>query len=291
MLFFPAKGGSSMRRTVLSIVAAGLVIAGSSPASAQGKPKAGAAAAAEPKITLSPTTAADLASGDPARIRAGLDDARMAGKAAAPVVPLVTALLDKGTTRELAEAALETLGDAEVETAGPSIAPYTRHRSLKLRQAAVRALLKTKGPVAVKALRAALSDSDPMVRGLAASGLGTLKAKEAVPDLFVALDHRVNEAAASIGILCSVAPQDDCDKLAQRLGKLPFEVVTSGLDQVLFRSDVPEDAKIKVIGRLRELGTQEANKFIRDVQKRAAGVSPRLKQALDQAVQATGGGA
>jgi HEAT repeat protein len=288
MLFSTAMEVNPMHRSVLSIVAAALLGAAAAPALAQGKPKGAAAAAAEPKITLSPTTAADLASGDPARIRAGLDEARMAGKAAAPVVPQIVALLDKGTSRELAEAALETLGEAEAESAAAAIAPYARHRSLKLRQTAVRALLKTKGPVAVRALRGALSDSDPMVRGLAASGLGALKAKDAVPDLFIALDHRVSEAAASIGILCG---ESDCEKLAQRLGKLPFEVVTSGLDQVLFRTDVSEDGKIKVIGHLRELGTQESNKFLRDVQKRAQGMSPRLKQALDQAVQATGGGA
>ena len=90
--------------------------------------------------------------------------------------------------------------------------------TVELRRAAVKALLKTKGPAAVKALRHALSDSDPMVRGIAATGLGTLKAKDAVPDLFVALDRKIAEAAASIGQLC--APSE-CEQLAGKLGRSP----------------------------------------------------------------------
>ncbi len=110
------------------------------------------------------------------------------------------------------------------------------------------------------------------------------------PDLFLALDHRVNEAAASIGQLCSV---DQCEQLAGKLGKFPLDVVTGGLDQVLFRpsTEVNDDAKVKVVGRLRELGTIESHKFLQDVQKRAqaAGMSGRVRQAIDQAVLATSG--
>jgi hypothetical protein len=58
---------------------------------------------------------------------------------------------------------------------------------------------------------------------------------------------------------------------------------------VLFRTDLTEDAKIKMIGKLRELGTGEVNKFLKDVQKRMQGASPRIKQSIDQAIQATGG--
>jgi HEAT repeat protein len=154
----------------------------------------------------------------------------------------------------------------------------------------VKALTRTKGAAATTAFRRALSDKDPAVRATAASGLGALKAKDAVPDLFLALDHRVNEAAASIGVLCNPA---QCEELAGKLGKHPFDVVTSGLDEVLFRptSEVSDDAKIKVIGRVRELGTMEANKFLRDVQKRwPASGSGRVRQSLDQAVLATSGG-
>ena len=187
----------------------------------------------------------------------------------------------------MTESALDTLGDIQAESSSGVVAWYTHHRNVAIRRAAVKALVHTKGPTATKALRAALSDGDAAVRGEAATGLGALKAKEAVADLFVALDHRVNESAASIGMLCNPA---DCDALAGRLGKLPFEVVTSGLDPFLFRSDVSDDQKIKLVGRLRELGTGEANRFLKDVQKRwPTNGSPRVRQSIDQAVLATSG--
>jgi hypothetical protein len=69
--------------------------------------------------------------------------------------------------------------------------------------------------------------------------------------------------------------------------------MTSGFDQILFRptTEIPDDEKIRIVGRVRELGTQESNKYLRDVAARwPKGTSPRVKQAIDQAVLATGGG-
>jgi HEAT repeat protein len=266
------------------------------PAAVQGGPPAQpaqpapAAAAPAPHVALGPGVAQKLKSGDANVVKGALDEARLAGKGAASVAPIIADLLQKGMPYPLTEAALDTLGDIEAESASATIAWYTHHRDPVIRRAAVKSLIHTKGPAATKALRASLSDGDAVVRGSAATGLGALKAKEAVADLFVALDHRVNEAAASIGQLCSPA---ECDALLGRMGKLPFDVVTSGLDPILFRptAEVSDDAKIKVIGRVRELGTAEANRFLRDVQKRWPTTwSQRIKQSIDQAVLATAGG-
>jgi hypothetical protein len=279
-----------MKNLKLGLVAAGIVLGAlvTQGASAQGKGK-GPAAPAAPAATLSPTTAKDLRSGDDAKVRAALDDARMAGKAGASVAPIVADILSKGLSLSLTEAALDTLGDLEVESTSPVIASYLQHRNVKIRQAAVKALLHTKGAVAVRGLRRALGDQDAMVRGVAATGLGSLKAKDAVPDLFLALEHRVNEAAAAIGMLCNAT---ECDQLSGKLGRLPFDVMSGGIDQILFRptAEVNDDTKIKMIGKLRELGTPETNKFLRDVAKRfPKDASARVKQSLDQALAATGG--
>ena len=249
-------------------------------AAAQNKP---------PQVQVSKTAAADLKSNDGAKIRAALDDVRLGGKTAgAPYVAPIVALLDKGMTPELTMAAIDTLGDLEAQQASQAIAEYMQHRSVRVRQAAVKALAKTKGPAAVRGLVKGLSDRDAMVRGVAANALGAMKAKTAVPDLFLALDHRVNEAATSIGMLCDAA---ECEKLGARIGKIPFDVASAGVEQALFRSDVSDDTKIKLLGRIRELGTREANKFLSDTAKKWPKTgSARIKQALDQAVQATGGG-
>lgn len=270
-------------------------LAVSAEASAQPKPKPAprkpAPAEVGPLFSLTPEITQKLKSADEAQIRAALDDIRLAGKAAASAVPLVSEVLEAGATVGLAEAALDTLASIEAPAGSAAVAPYATHRNVRLRRAAVKALFRTKGPLAVAALRRGLSDPDTQVRGLSATGLGSLKAKEATSDLVVALDHKVSEAAASVGQLCA---GPECDELTARVGRLPLDVVTSGLDQVLFRpsEEIPDDAKIKIIGRLRELGTMEANKFLKDVQGRIPkSWSPRVRQAVDQAVLATSGGA
>jgi hypothetical protein len=230
-----------------------------------------------------------LQSGDPAQIRSALDDVRISAKAGSPAVPTIVELLARGMPADVTEAAIDALGDTESETASAALTWYARHRNVAIRRSAIQALARTRGVVAVNALRAGLSDVDPAVRGLSATGLGALKAKEAIGDLFVALDHKVEESSRSIGLLCIL---DECDKLAAKLGSQPFGVVTSGIEQALFRfsADVSDDIKVKLVARVRELGTGEANRFLREVQaKWPKRGSQRVKQAIDQAVLATNG--
>jgi len=281
-----------MRASVSRLLVAGLagaLIALGAPAAEAQKPRE-KKPAATPAIDVKPLVA-KLKSGDEAQVKEALDAARLAGPGAAGAAAAVADALARGLSMPLTQSAIETLGDLESDAGAAALAQYVSHRNAKLRRAAVKSLTRARGAPAAPALKHALTDADAVVRGAAASGLGSLKAKEAVPELFVALDHRVNEAAASIGQLCN---PEQCEQLAGKLGKLPFDVVTGGLDQVLFRptADVSDDAKLKIIGRIREQGTIEGNKFLRDVQKRwPAGTSPRVRQAIDQAVMATAGGA
>jgi HEAT repeat protein len=274
--------------TALGWVALSLCFAAD--ATGQGAPKKpGKPSGATPAYTMTSEVAQKLRSASDSEVRGALDDVRLAGKGATAAVPAVVELLQRGASAGLTEAAIDTLGDIESEAASGTLAWYAAHRNLKIRRAAVKALVKTKGPAAVKALRHGLSDPDAMVRGVSATGLGALKAKEAVPDLFLALDHKTAEAAASIGQLCAPA---ECEQLSNKLGKLPFDIVTSGLDQVLFRpsGEITDDDRVKVLGKIREMGTQEANKYLKDVQGRwPKNGSARVKLVIDQAVLATAG--
>jgi HEAT repeat protein len=277
----------TFRRVALALVfsCAGVTNVAAQPA----KPPAAAAPKAPAKVDVAPAVQ-KLKSGDEGQIRAGLDDLRLAATAGAAGASAVADLLSRGLSEQLTLQAMDTLADLESPDGSAVLAQYATHRTVAIRRSAMKALTRTKGPAAATAMRKALGDSDAQIRGVAASALGALKAKDAIPDLFVALDHKVNEAAASIGQLCN---PEQCDQLASKLGKLPFDVVTSGLDPVLFRpaSDISDDAKIKVLGRLRELGTGEANRFLKDVEKRLPkDASPRIKQAVEQAVKATTGG-
>jgi len=277
-----------MRSIPCAIALLGAIALALPAAAANPKPTADATAADAPKAVPLPADAIKrLKSGDPGQIKSALDDVRMSGKAGAPAVPAIAELLEKGLPPPLTVSAIETLGDTESEAGSEALSWYARHRTPSIRRAAVTALARTRGAVAVKALRGALSDPDPAVRGLSATGLGSMKAKDAVGDLFVALDHKVAEAAASIGQLCA---GNECDRLAGKLGSVPFDIVTSGLDQVLFRqaTDVSDDVKVKIVGRVRELGTGEANRFLKDVQTKWPKTwSARVKQSIDQAVLAT----
>lgn len=250
-------------------------------------PASAKSAAPARSVPLPRDTIKRLKGSDPAQLKAALDDVRMAAKDGGPAVPAIADALRTGLSPALTQAAIETLSDTENEGASEVLSWYSHHRNVVLRRAAVQALARTRGAVAIKALRASLSDPDAAVRGSAATALGGMSAKDAVDDLFVALDHKVAEAAASIGELCAA---QECDRLASKLGSVPFDVVTSGLDQVLFRGgkDVTDDLKVKIVGRVRELGTGEANRFLREVQgKWPATGSQRIRLAIDQAVLAT----
>ena len=123
---------------------------------------------------------------------------------------------------------------------------------------------------------------------MAASGLGSARGREAIGDLFLALDHQVMEAASSIGQLCA---SEECEKLAGKVGILGLDVMTGAFDAMLFRppSEIPDDAKLKIVARIRDLRTEEANKYLRDVQSRwSPGDSARVRQAIEQAIVATG---
>jgi hypothetical protein len=273
-------------RFVCAALAVCFVMAMSSP----GESKPAAVEVAKP-VPLPADTMKRLKSGDTTLVKSALDDVRVSAKAGAPAVPAIIELIERGVPPALTQAAIETLGDTESEAASVGVAWYARHRNAVIRRAAVTALARTRGVIAIKTLRITLSDPDPEVRGLSATGLGTMKAKEAIGDLFVALEHKVAEASPAIGQLCAAS---ECDRLAAKLGggSLPFEVVTSGLNQALFRGlpDVSDDTKVKIIARVRELGTGEANRFLREVQgKWPKTGSPRVRQSLDQAVLATSG--
>src|SRR4051794_32618982 len=145
-----------------------------------------AAAVAGPQVNV-PALTARLKSTDPAELQSALGEAAAAGRGAAPLAPVIEDLLNHGASAALDTVLLQTLGSLGVEKSSVAIRPYARHRNVDLRRAAIKALLKTGGKEAVLALREGLSDADAIVRGTAASGLGALRAHEAMGDLFLAL--------------------------------------------------------------------------------------------------------
>lgn len=279
--------------------AATLVPADASAQDHRSKPSSGAAAKRETSsrkaqpsradMDRAKAIAAQLQSDKREELLAAFESVAAGGPAALLAIPAANARIAKGLPPDLAVAAMKSVGAIGDETSAASVAPYLRHREVAVRRAAAKALGHIRGQASAAALATALSDSDAMVRGLAATGLGAIGATSSVDALFAALDHKVPEAAASIGQLCAAA---QCERYSSKMGQLSFDVMTSGFDQILFReaADLTDELKLSIIGKIQEVGTAEAHAFLKDVQGRwPATWSKRVKKAIDLAVSSTEG--
>jgi HEAT repeat protein len=225
-----------------------------------------------------------LQANDVGAVRAALEAAKAAGEgAAAEAAPLVEGLLARGASADVTKAAFDALAALKQASSSAAIRPYVKSRVPELRVAALRALAATKGPEAMAALREALHAADPKVRSYAAAGLGAMGGEAALPDLFRALDRGVAEAAAAIGQTCG---PDACLKLAGKLGSMAFDVVKTGLDPILLRQPpLADEVLLPIVGRIRELGTPEAGRYLVDVASQwPASASRKVKAAIDQAI-------
>jgi HEAT repeat protein len=259
----------------------GLCLVAAAPALAAPAPHADIPAA-HASLNLESTKKA-LESGDEARTLAALDEIELSQDRKA--APLVEALLTRGASSKILIRALGVAGALAQESSSAAIAPYVNHRANEVRRAAAHSLSRTKGPIAVQALRTALRGSDAELRAAAAGGLGALGAKDAVPDLFVVLPKETPAAAGAIGMLCSA---DDCQKFVALLGKLPFDVMQSGFLPILLRTgpEVPDALKIKLIEQLRRLATAKANELLTTaLSSFPANGNPKVKAAIDAALR------
>jgi len=266
----------------LIIGAALLLVAPAATAAPKGTKAEKAAPAAKPKLDL-PGLQKSLESGDEPATLAALDAIAKSGEPAA--APLVEQLLARGASVTVLSRAIETLGILAQPSSGAALAPYAQHRTPELRRAALRALIATKSPMAGDVLRKALHGNDASQRAIAARGLGELGVRAAVPELFSVLPKDVAEAAQSLGQLCAGA---ECEKLADLLGKLRFEVMQSAIVPLLLRpqQDVPDELKLKLIERLRRMATQPANQLLQTaLAKFPPDGSPKVKQGLERALK------
>jgi len=300
------------RPRVIAALLLALAFAASGRVRAQGAPAGGAAKsgakAAAPKLDLV-ALRKTLETGDEPSVLTALSTlGTAAGPGAAPAAVLVNELLARGGRPPVLLKALEVAGTLAQPSSTPAVLAYLRHRTVPLRRAAAEALRRTGGTEAVAGLRRALHDGDPGVRRAAVESLAKLGARESVPDLFLVLSKpeaacdcaqgdedcearcektgaSMPEAAAAIGTLC--AP-NDCQKLVDLLGKLPFGLIERGLGPMLLRpeSEVSEAFKLDVIDRMRRLQTKEARKFLEVVRASYPEKgSVHVRHGLDAAIE------
>ncbi len=194
---------------------------------------------------------------DPAEVRGAIEALGILGDARA--AEPIAARIRRGLPPELLDAAIDALTVLGRPEAGPVLFELASHRRPAIRHRAVLAIAATRPRGADRALITALADSDPAVRGAAASGLAEIGATGALDALFHALDRHVPEAAPAIGRLARPA---DVDRFLGYLGRLPFPLVTPALSEMLQRSELAERTRLSVVHRLSELATPEVRAFL-----------------------------
>jgi HEAT repeat protein len=171
-------------------------------------------------------------------------------------------------------------------SAGATLEEVTlTHRRADVRVASIQALLSCRTQSTATAVRARLGDLDPSVRSAAATALGELRDRESIEPLFRALDLQIYEAA---GALARLVTGDAITQLTGYVGRMPFDVMTPALSELLARDDVSERIKLNLIAQLQELGTAEAKIFLEDLGDSIPrnGPDARLRQAaLDAALR------
>jgi HEAT repeat protein len=175
------------------------------------------------------------------------------------VVPPIVAMIRAGQTDTITERAIEALRGLAAPSSLDCLAELTHHRRAAVRRRAYLAIAAIHDPRARGLLEQGLRDSDRNVRGEAADQLGRTGARASLDLLFRAFDRGVVEAAAAIGRLGDSASVERFD---EHLGHAPLSVMLSGYEQFLGRTDIDEDTKVDIVGRLGEVSGRTVREFL-----------------------------
>lgn len=198
-----------------------------------------------------------LQSRDESEVRTAIESLGVLGdrRAAGPLAERIR----RGLPPELLEAAIDALAVLGRPESAAVLFDLTSHRRAAVRLRAVQALATIRPRGAEQVLTRALADSDPSVRGAAATALGEMGATGALDALFRALDRQVPEAALAIGRLARPA---EAERFLGYVGRLPFDLVTPALAEMLQRTTLAERTRLAIVHRLTELATSEVRAFL-----------------------------
>jgi HEAT repeat protein len=251
------------------------VVSGASRAAALDKTPP-AASAAKVREEVLRTAEAKLESGDEPAIRqalASLGD--LGGDAAAHAV---VARLRRGLPPQLIEAAIDTLVLLNRPSLAPPLLELTQHRRTQIRVKAMQALAALKMKSAQSALLYALDDPSSEVRGAAVEALAAVGNSRALPALYTAAERDVPGAWQAIGTIATPA---DVKGLVARAQTKDVVQIRPALDALLARTNLPLDAKLRMVQQVRSLGSPSARACLVEwlAASKTAG-DPRLRKAL-----------
>jgi hypothetical protein len=193
----------------------------------------------------------------------------------------IVALLRAGQTDVVADHALEALTRLRSREGRDVLMAFVHHRRAEARLRAYAALAKLGEARDVTAITLGLRDSAPQVRNAVARSLASLPARGAVPDLLLALELGVFDAAAAIGKHGDAA---SLDRFSAQVGKLPLYVLLEGYANYLERQDLPDVLKLRIVATLEDVSGGVVKEFLTAWLARPDGPghqpSPQLRQAV-----------
>lgn len=223
---------------------------------------------------------AQLSSSRREDVQAGLETLGLSATETA--VTAIAQRIRQGLDAELLDLALTTLRVQNSPAAGPVLIELARHRRAEIRARALDAIAASRPAGAREALVRGLADLDPTVRAAAATGLGEIEARDAVPELIRALERGLPEAAAPIGKLGNV---EQARTLVTLLGRVPFAALAQGVASLLTRADLPQRFRLDVVARLHELGTGEIRTFLDETLPSVpGGANDPVRRAIETAI-------
>jgi HEAT repeat protein len=194
-----------------------------------------------------------LEKGDAAAIEQALGVlGQIGGDAAAQSV---VARLRRGLPPQLTEMAIDVLVLLQRPVAAPALLELTLHRRVPIRVKAIAALGALKARSAQSALLYALDDPSAEVRGAAVQALASAGNARALPALLTAAERGVAGSWQAIGNLATAA---DLKRLLERAHGGDVTVLRPALDELMARTNLPLEAKLRMVQELEKLGSPSA---------------------------------
>lgn len=210
-----------------------------------------------PTVADLPTILPHLSSGNTDEVLAAIDQLTLVDDP--QVVPPIVAMVRAGQPDAVTDRAIEALRTLAEPSSLDLLAELSHHRRAQVRRRAYAAIAAVHDPRARQLLEQGLRDSDRGVRGAAADLLGRTGARASLDLLFRAFDRGVVEAASAIGRLGDASSVERFD---EHLGHAPLSVMLSGYEQYLARTDIDEDTKVEIVGRLGDVSGRTVREFL-----------------------------
>lgn len=246
-------------------------------------------------LWAAPTAFAQRTAAAPSELQQAIAKLQDGGRADVPIaletlgalgdargVEPIIARVRRGLPTTLTLTAMDTLVGIGSADAAPLLFELLSHRRPEIRLKAVSCIVSLNPTGADRALARVLSDSHERVRAAAATGLGEIKGRGALTELFLALDRGILEASSTLGQI--VAPSE-VPRLLGYVGRLPFGTLTVAFEKILERRDLNDRVKLEVVTRVAELATRDVRAFFERLDGAwPAAAGPTVKRAVRDAI-------